>query len=183
MRAKTVDQFYQKAYVFDFDETIAMTDSKIHIYKNGRKTKSLTPKEFNVYVPNNDETVNFDDFKDPRLILKARKYTMWPAIENISNARKQGRTNSDIYILTARPPMAQMPINTFLHRNGIKIPLENVITIGNPEGQVNIPQEKKKELLKLKAKYNEVMFYDDDPRNIIIAGEVGIQSKLVDWVK
>lgn len=180
MRAKKVPY---RAVVFDFDETIAKTDAKIHIHKNGRRIKSLTPTEFNSYVLPKGETVNFEDFKDPRFILNARKYKMWPAINQIYNAGQQGRDNTEIFILTARPGSSAMPINTFLRRNGIDIPLENVITIGEEDGQVDIPKKKREELAKLKNRFSEVMFYDDDPRNITLAGEIGVQTKLVDWIK
>ncbi len=35
MRARTVDQ--NKAYVFDFDDTLVKTSAKVHIYKDGRR--------------------------------------------------------------------------------------------------------------------------------------------------
>ena len=67
MRAKTVP--LSKAYCFDFDETLVKTDAKVHIIKNGKKIKSLTPDEFNNYVFQEGETMDVSDFEDPRYIL------------------------------------------------------------------------------------------------------------------
>ena len=38
----------RKAFVFDFDDTLAFTDAKVHVRNEvGRLVTSLTPKEFN----------------------------------------------------------------------------------------------------------------------------------------
>jgi FMN phosphatase YigB (HAD superfamily) len=182
MRAKTVPA---KAYIFDFDETLVKTDSKVHVYRDGRKVRSLTPTEFNTYKKGPDETYDMSDFKDPRIILNARKYKMWPALENINTARKMGRSNSDIFILTARSPKAQLSIYNFLTRNGIDIPLKNIITVGHDDGkEYDIASAKEKELKKLKKRYANIMFYDDSEENIELASRVGgIKTRLIDWNK
>lgn len=182
MRAKQVPQ---KAYIFDFDDTLVKTEAKIHIYKDGRRIKSLTPEEYNTYTPEPGETQNMEDFVDPRLIMQARPYKMWPALVNIDHARKSGRSTSDIYILTARSPQARLPIYNYFKREGIDIPLENIITIGFDDGRPHdIPAAKEKELRKIKDEYPEVFFYDDSESNIEIASKVrGITTRLVDWNK
>ncbi len=45
MRAHEVPQ--DKAYIFDFDDTLVKTSAKVHIHKDGRKIKSITPEEYN----------------------------------------------------------------------------------------------------------------------------------------
>ena len=107
-----------KAVVFDFDDTLVKTDAKVYIYKDGRRIKSITPEEFNTYILKPGETQDLSDFTDPRIIMNARPYKMWPALKNIVTARKMGRSSSDIFILTARSPEAQIPIHNFLERNG-----------------------------------------------------------------
>lgn len=183
MRARRVPV---KAYIFDFDDTLVKTDAKAHVYRDGRKVKSLTPTEFNTYKRSPGETYDMSDFKDPRIILNARKYKMWPALENINSARKMGRSNSDIFILTARTSEAQLPIYNLLTRNGIDIPLENIITVGNSsiKDEFDIAAAKEKELRKLKDLYANIMFYDDSEENIELASRVGgIKTRLIDWNK
>jgi phosphoglycolate phosphatase-like HAD superfamily hydrolase len=179
MRAKRVPY---KAYIFDFDETLVKTDAKVHIIKAGKRIKSLTPIEFNHYVSQPGETLDLEDFVDPRIIMNAKKYKMWPALQNIDSARKMGRSSSDIYILTARSPRAQQAIHNFLTRNGIDIPLENVITVGTDSDEsYDIAAEKGKVLQMLKDRYSDVFFYDDSPDNIALASKIGgIKTRLVD---
>lgn len=182
MRARSVPI---RAHVFDFDDVLVKTDAKIRVYKNGRKIKSLTPEEFNTYTRKEGETYDMSDFTDPRLINNARKFKLWPALENINNAKKMGRSNSDIFILTARSLKAQLPIYNFLTRNGIDIPLENIITVGFDDGEEHdIPEAKERELKKLKKLYHDIMFYDDNEENVRLASKIGgIKTRLIDWNK
>jgi len=180
MRARTVDT--NKAYVWDFDDTLVKTSAKVHIVKNERIIKSLTPEEYNTYQPTPGETTDMSDFVDPRIIMSAEKYKMWPALKNVDMAKKSGRSSSDIYILTARSPKAQLPIYNFFKREGIDIPLENIITIGNDSGEYyDIAAVKKEILSNLAKEYDKVMFFDDSQKNIELANQVpGIKSRLID---
>jgi FMN phosphatase YigB (HAD superfamily) len=182
MRAKRVPI---KAYVFDFDETLVKTDAKVHIHKDGRRVKSLSPSEFNKYIPEPGETIDASDFEDPRIIMNARKYKMWPALQNIDSARKMGRSSSDIYILTARSPVTRQAIHNFISRNGIEIPLQNIIAVGGgSDDSIEISKSKGRVLQDLKNKYEEVFFYDDSPDNIKLASKIGgIRTRLIDWNK
>jgi FMN phosphatase YigB (HAD superfamily) len=178
MRAKTV---LRKAYIFDFDDTLVKTDAKVHVYKAGKYIKSLTPEEFNYYQKAPDEELDISEFKDPRIILKAKPFKMWPALKNIDTAIKQGRSSSEIFILTARSPIAQIPIWNFFQRNGINIPEDHIICIGDDLGEISIPEEKRKILTMLASQYEDLTFFDDNPENIKLAQEIGkIRTRLVD---
>ena len=183
MRARPVSQ--SKSYCFDFDDTLVKTTAKVHIHKDGRRIKSLTPEEFNFYKPEEGETTNMDDFIDPRIIMAAKKYKMWPALKNIDMAKKSGRSTSDIYILTARSPKAQMPIWTFLKREGITIELENIITLGHDDGTYyDVGAAKRIALTELSNQYDKVLFYDDSHKNIELANSIpGIKSRLIEKTK
>jgi len=169
----------------DFDDTLVKTTAKVHIYKNGRRIKSLTPEEYNFYKPKRGETTDMSDFTDPRIIMNAEKYKMWPAIRNIDMAKKTGRSDSEIFILTARSKAAQLPIHNFLRKEGIDIPLENVICIGNDSGEYYDIAAKKEEILRKFVKdYDEVQFFDDSEKNIELANRIpGIKTRLIDWNK
>jgi len=179
MRAREVPT--EKAYCFDFDETLVKTDAKVHIYKNGRQINSITPAEYNFYKPKPGETTDMRDFDDPRFIIKAKKYKMWPALRNISMAKEAGRSSSDIFILTARGEKAQLPIYNFLKKQGIEIPLDHIITVGEEDGNYDIAAKKKEVLLKISNSYQSVIFFDDSHKNIELANEVpGIKTRLID---
>ena len=176
MRAKYVNT---KAYIFDWDDTLVKTDAKTKVYKNGKFLKFLTADDFNRYQKAPDEVLDLSDFNDPRFIITARKFKMWPALHNISTAVKQGRSKSDIFILTARNEVIKSSIENYLMKNGIVV--TDVITIGDNKGEIHIPTEKKKILKDLKSRYDEIVFFDDNPENIQLASEIGgIRTRLID---
>ena len=106
---------------------------------------------------------------------------MWPVLMNISNAIKEDRSTSDIYILTARGLSCKPYIYEYLKNNGVDIELEHIITIGDDEGKINISKQKHKVLSKLAKKYDRVVFFYDDPKNIQLAQSIpGIKGRLVE---
>jgi len=179
MRPKTIKP---KCYVFDFDDCLVKTTGKIYIYKNNKQIKSITPAEFNTYKKKKGETYDTRDFRDPRIILAAEPYKMWGMLEGTYKKNEVNGGDSIFYILTARSPASQSPIQTLLKRNGIFIPLDRIITIGNDEGmEIDTASDKKSVLTALSQMY-EVYFFDDSQDNIKLAGKIpGIRTKLVDW--
>jgi len=178
MRAKTV---FRRAYAFDLDDTLIKTPAKIHIYRNGVFIKSLTPKQYNFYKHQPNDRLDFKDFINGEMILKAKKYKVWPVIRNVSNAIKEERSTSDIYILTARDATVKSYIYEFLKQNGIEIDIEHIITIGDSKKHVDIATEKRKILKKLKEQYDEIIIFDDNPQTIQLAASInGIKTKLVE---
>lgn len=171
----------KRCYCFDLDDTLIKTSAKIRVYRNGVYVKSLTPKEYNFYEQHPDDKLDFKDFLDGEMILNAKKHTIWPVIKNVSNAIKENKSNSEIYVLTARDKTVKSYIYEFLKQNGIKIKLENVITIGDNKGYINIADEKHKILTELKNKYDEIIVFDDNPQTIELAASIpGIKTRLVE---
>ena len=179
MRAK---QIKPKAYIFDFDDTLVKTEAKIYVYKNNKLLKSLTPEEYNTYKKKKDEIFDMRDFTDPRLILNATPYKMWGVLMGNYKKNEINGGDSVFYVLTARSPAAQQPIQTLLKRNGVNLPLDNIITIGNDKGiEIDTAADKETVLREL-VKLYEVYFFDDSEDNVKLAGKIpGIRTKLVDW--
>jgi FMN phosphatase YigB (HAD superfamily) len=178
MRAKTV---YKKSYVFDFDETLVKTSAHIHIYRNGAFFKSITPKQYNFYIKQRGDKLDFSEFVDGDLILNAQKYNAWPILKKVSDAIKEEKSTSEIFILTARDRTMKAYIYEFLKRNGIIVNIKNIITIGDNVGNISIAHEKYKILSRMVKKYDEIIFYDDDPNNIKIAASIkGVKTKLIE---
>ena len=77
--------------VFDFDDTIALTDSWIYVMKDGREIKKLDPAQFAVYKPRPGETFDFRDFdkklRNPRLIKQNAQLLM----KQLDKARRSAR--------------------------------------------------------------------------------------------
>ena len=179
MRAKSIKP---KAYVCDFDDTLVKTTAKVHVLKNGRQIKSLTSQEYSTYKLKKGETSDNGDFSDPRFILQATPYKMWDTFKSIYNKNKVNGGDSLFYILTARSPASQYPIHSFLKKNDIFIPVDNIITVGNDNGiEINTAEDKGK-VLKVLASMYEIYFFDDSEDNVKIAGKIpGVRTKLVDW--
>ena len=179
MRANLVNDI-KRAEVFDFDECLVKTKARIHVYRNGTHFKSMTSKEYNFYVKQPKDVLDFSEFSRGDLILHPKKYIVWPVIQKINKAIIENRSTSDIYILTGRSPIVKPYIYEFLKINAIKINLENIFTIGDDRGNVNIADEKRKKLKQLTWKYDEVIFFDDDPKNIELAKSIpNVKTKLV----
>ena len=179
MRSK---QIKPKAYVFDWDDCLVKTEAKIHIYKNNKQIKSITPEEYNTYKKKKGEIYDMRDFTDPRIILEATPYKVWEVLEGNYNKNKVSGGDSVFYILTARSPIAQQPIQTFLKRNGINLPLDHIITIGNDRGIEIDTAADKESVLRVLTEMYEIYFFDDSEDNIKLAGKIpGVRTKLVDW--
>jgi len=172
----------KKAYCFDFDETIALTDSKIYVYRNGIFFKKLTPKEYSFYKPDKRDTLDFSEFNDSDLILNAKKYKMWPVIRNVYNAVKEGRSNSEIYIITGRNSSVKAAIYQFLKKNGIIVDIDHIITVGDDSLEKHdISKEKRKWLEKISRDHYKTIFFDDDPDNIRYAMNIeNLETRLVE---
>lgn len=178
MRAKTISK---QCYVFDFDDTIIQSDAKIHIIKNGKRINSLNAEQHKTYKLKKGEIQDFSDLYDPRILMQAKKYKMWPELERISNLIKMG-DNIGLYILTARSSKSQLPIFNFLKREKICIDLEHVITVGNDDGNyINTSILKKDVLQAIKYDYDLLYFFDDCKKNIKQANLIsGIRTRLID---
>ena len=171
----------KRAYIFDFDETLVTTNARIHVYKDGVYSYSMNPKEYNFYQRKKGDSLDFSDFNDANLILTAKKYKMWPVIYNVNKAVKEDRSTSAIFILTARSPIVKSAIYEFLKKNGIDININNILTIGDDNALIKISKEKKIVLRKLSQKYDDIVFFDDDPKNIQLAqGIKNVRTRLVE---
>ena len=178
MRAKTIN--ITRAYIFDLDDTLIKTPAKIRVFRNGAFLKSLTPKEYNFYKYQAGDKLDFKDFIDGEMILNAKKYKIWPVLRNVSNAIKQGKSTSEIYILTARDRVVKSYIYEFLKKNGIIIDINHIITLGDSKNY-DISKEKRIVLEKLSKKYNEIWMFDDNKDTIKLASSIpNVKTRLVE---
>jgi len=143
--------------VFDFDDTIALTDSWIYVMKNGREIKKLDPAQFAIYKPRPGETFDFRDFdkkiRNPRLIKQNAQLLM----KQLDKARRQARGSRKVTILTARRLGA--PVTSFFRSIGLDV---YVVPLGsaNPLDKANWIEAQ------IKKGYDTVYFMDDSPKNI-----------------
>lgn len=172
------EQEVGKAYVFDVDDTLIKSGSKIKVINNGQVVRKLTPQEFNVYKKEPGETFDFSEFDQ---IINPKKYKAWKVLENVNRKITQGKSNSTIYILTARGSGVVDALEKFLAANKItQINRENIFAIGDKGGVKTVAEKKRDVLEQIKAKHSgQVTFFDDAVDNIELAREIGVNAKQI----
>ena len=137
--------------IFDFDDTLAKSDSWVYVTLDGKEVDKLDPAEFAVHTLKDGEEYDFRDFdrklRNPRLIKK-----------NVDLLRKQLKKGGrKVTILTARRLKA--PINHFFKTIGIR---PYVVTLGdaNPQKKADYIENE------IKKGYTTIYFMDDSIKNI-----------------
>ena len=150
--------------VIDFDDTLAITDSRVIVKMKDGKTVKWTPAEFAKNSEKSAELVKSYDFSEFNQIKKGKKGPFFDKAKSL----KEKFGNQDIFILTARPPGAAPAIQAFLKGVGLDIKLKNIVGLedGRPEAKANWILEKA-------AKgYNDFLFADDQIKNVKAVKEV-----------
>lgn len=148
-------------YIFDFDDTLAITDSRVKVIRNGEEIL-MTSREF-AHFPFNPATdaLDFGDF------ARAEGTLIKATVEEMRNAMDDGAA---VFIVTARAVAG--PVEQFL-----KLELGNhppVIATAGSEGKSPWLADKLST-----GQYTRVVVYEDCEKNIRslkdIAEEFGIQ--------
>jgi FMN phosphatase YigB (HAD superfamily) len=64
MRAKEIQP--KKLVVFDIDDTLVNTQTKVHVVKDGKVVNSLNSHDFTHYKLQPGESFDFEDFRNAR---------------------------------------------------------------------------------------------------------------------
>jgi len=165
----------KKAFVFDFDDTLATTDCKVRVVRSGRGTghlpvRKLTPAEFNSYKLKGDEKFDFSEFRTEGFIRCANPTYLMALAKEVHD---EGHS---VFVLTARADNVADAITDFLVGHGVK-PVR-VFGVGSDAEKVDIAIEKKKVLLVLTQAFDLVYFYDDCRENCDLAKGVGSGIKV-----
>ena len=161
-----------KAFVFDFDDTLAFTDAKVHVRNDvGRLVVSLTPQEFNEFQLHPEQVLDFSDFDKASLILNGKPTKL---IELATEVFREGHS---VFILTARANQAGSAIAQFLQ--GFGIVAKEIHCVGSSDGG-DIARAKRKVLLSVIENFDQVWFFDDDARNIELAQDLPLKAKKVE---
>jgi hypothetical protein len=162
------------ATIFDFDDTVATSNSQVIVIKKDGTQYTITPAEFAkkgerlLFEGNEFDFSQFNDVIDGK---------PGPFFEKLKK-RVQKFGNENVYILTARPKESQLAIFYWLKSNGIHLKLENITGLGNSTALakaqfvVDLVQEKG---------FTNVHFADDAVNNVetmdILLSQIeGLQS-------
>ena len=148
----------KKIRVFDFDDTLATSNSLVFYTKENGEEGELTAEEFADKGSQLVEEGAVMDFTDFNIVRDGKRGPMFDIAQKI----KEARGTEDIFILTARAPQAQEAIYEFLKDEGLEIPIKNIVGLGNSTAQAkaNFMLDKAAE------GYNDFYFSDDVMKNI-----------------
>lgn len=143
-----------KLRVFDFDDTLVQTNSKIHVIKRitGKKI-TMTPAEYAVYQPDEGDVFDFSEFDGPiKSGTELKKYTS--IMKRMLSAPTDDRK---VVVLTARGNGDA--VSEYLQTIGIQAP---VIAVNSSDPLMKsgwIEQQ-------IAQGYDDIYFIDDSPKNI-----------------
>ena len=146
-----------KLRVFDFDDTIAKSDSNIHITTDTGERIEMTTDEYANHKMNPGYEYDFSEFDNvinPREIKQITNI-----IRNALNAGTEGR---EIAVLTARDPAAEGPIREYLESIGLDTSMITFELLGSSD-----PADKAAWISdRIDAGATDVLFFDDSGKNV-----------------
>ena len=146
-----------KLRVFDFDDTLVKSDSRIKVTSEDGIEDYLTPAEFARDGEKPDHTYDYSEFEtvvDPRELKKGTE-----VLKSVVDAGTAGR---EIVILTARAPEAETAIRSYLESIGIDISRITFVLLGDSDPRMKSSWIEKKIL----DGVNDIVFLDDSGMNV-----------------
>ena len=141
----------KKLRVFDFDDTLVKSNSKVYVTNKGKR-KTLTPGEFAIYKQKSGDEFDFSDFD--KVIEPKQIKSMFKVFRNIYKASGSRR----LTILTARA--AYKPVRKFLKDVGFNDVYVVALGDSNPQKKADWIQSQ------IQKGYDDILFLDDSPKNV-----------------
>jgi len=141
----------KKLRVFDFDDTLVKSNSKVYVNNNGAKT-TLSPGKFAVYKKKSGDEFDFSDFD--KVIQPKQIKAMFNVFRNIYKASGSRR----LTVLTARA--AYKPVRKFLKDSGYSDVYVIALGDANPQRKSDWIQSQ------IERGYDDILFLDDSPKNV-----------------
>lgn len=165
--------------IFDIDDTLLVSDTKVFVMKDGEIIKELSAADFNEYKLGPGESFDFSDFMD---INSLRRGYFTRYINTLKKAYEKG---IHICLLTARETTDM--IRDFFLENGIDIKPELVIAVNDPKqpyhGSVSQRKAQAIEALVRQGGYKQIIFFDDNKANLKqakkLSSKLGIDVRTV----
>ncbi len=156
--ARKTDKPTRKIRVFDFDDTLAQTNSIVFYTKKDGSQGELTAEQFASDGARLVQEGAVMDFSDFDIVRDGKRGPLFKVAETIKNARG----NEDLYVLTARSPQAQEAIYEFLKSEGLEFKKENIVGLGNSSGEAKANWI----IDKAAEGFNDFYFADDAYQNV-----------------
>ena len=156
--SKSINKPTKGISILDFDDTLATTKSVIRFTRpDGTKGELSASQYASTYEDLLELGYKFD-FSEFEKVVKGKPAPLLNKAKKL--AEKFG--TKDMFILTARPPESVVAIHKFLKENGLKIPLKNIVGLGNSTSDAKAAWV----LNKASEGYNDFYFADDAIQNV-----------------
>ena len=163
MRVKEIQP--KKLVIFDIDDTLVKTDTKVDVVKGGKVVKQLNSHDFTHYKLQPGEEFDFGRFRDAKEFFTKAK----PILPMIGKLKHDIATGNKVIMVTARSDFndRDLFLDTF-ERFGIDMSKVHVYRAGNIKDR--LPTEVKKKVIIRKVldnnDYNKAIMYDDALPNL-----------------
>ena len=148
----------KKIRIFDFDDTLAKSNSQVLYTLPDGTTGKLNATEYakrDKELKDKGATFDFSEFSK---VIDGKKGPLFEVAQKINAARG----NEDLFVLTARPADAAGPIQEFLKLAGLNFKKENIIGLGDGTAQAKADWVQGK----VDEGYNDFYFADDAIKNV-----------------
>ena len=152
------DKKAKKIRIFDFDDTLAKSNSQVLYTLPDGTTGKLNATEYakrDQELKNKGATFDFSEFSK---VIDGKKGPLFEVAQKINAARG----NEDLFVLTARPADVAGPIQEFLKLAGLDFKKENIIGLGDGTAQAKADWVQGK----VDEGYNDFYFADDAIKNV-----------------
>jgi len=155
----------RKLVVFDIDDTLVHTGTKVKVMRDGQVIHSLNSHDFTHYKLKSGEEFDFGDFRDAREFFEKSK----PIIPMINQLKHDIATGNKVVMVTARADFddRELFLDTF-RKYGINMDKVHVFRAGNMTDKIKIEEKKKIIIRHLldKQPYTKAIMYDDAKPNL-----------------
>jgi FMN phosphatase YigB (HAD superfamily) len=154
-----------KLVIFDIDDTLVHTQTKVHVVRDGQVVKSLNSHDFTHYKLQPGESFDFGDFANAQEFFDNAK----PIIPMLNQLKHDIATGNKVVMVTARADFddRELFLDTF-RKYGVDMGKVHVYRAGNMQGKMQTEEKKKiiiRELLN-KGHYTKAIMYDDAVPNL-----------------
>tara|TARA_A100001011_G_scaffold297472_1_gene310180 strand:- start:374 stop:961 length:588 start_codon:yes stop_codon:yes gene_type:complete len=146
-------------YIFDFDDTLALTNSTVVIQKADGQEIELNSREFAKYREEPGDKLDFSGFLSVPGGALIRS-----TVEQMENAISQHGIRS-VYIVTARSLPSKESVRKFLSDNGVTVP--RIVTTAGSAGKADWLRS-----VLITGDYDSVYVFEDCTKNIDMLGTV-----------
>jgi predicted chitinase len=162
MRASEIQP--RKLVVFDIDDTLVYTQTKVHVIKDDKVVNSLNSHDFTHYKLKPGESFDFGDFSNAKEFFDNSK----PNIPMMNQLKRDINTGNKVVMVTARSDFddKELFLDTF-RKFGVDIDKVHVYRAGN--SKQGTTEERKKQIIDSllnKDDYTKAIMYDDAKPNL-----------------